>query len=395
MAQSKNTTNFEGLLFQFMDSPDPMLSMLEWLCSRMMEAEVSSKIGADKHEQSQERTSHRCGFRPRRLDTRVGTMYLMVPKVRSGGYIPFFVTERKRSEAALIQVIQEAYVQGVSTRKIEKLAKSLGIEGISRSQVSEMTQGLNEQAEEFRNRPLTSNAYPVLWVDALYEKVRYAGRVVSMAILLVCGVSEEGKREVLAIEPMLEESRESYKQLFEKLKERGLTKPSLIVSDAHKGLVAAIGECFPGASWQRCKVHFMRNVLVHVPHKEKERFAGLLKGIWMTADPATAKQRAWDLADQYREKCPKAVETLEEGLEDALTFLAFPKLDARKVSSNNMLERLNKEIRRRTRVVGIFPNPDSYLRLVTVYLMEYSEEWSVTRGYLSEDSLKSLDKQAA
>ena len=151
MAHNKDTTNFEGLLFHFMDTPDPMLSMLEWLCHRMMEAEVSSKIGAEKHEQSQERTSHRCGFRPRRLDTRVGTIYLMVPKVRNGGYIPFFVTERKRSEAALIQVIQEAYVQGVSTRKIEKLAKSLGIEGISRSQVSEMTQGLNEQAEEFRN----------------------------------------------------------------------------------------------------------------------------------------------------------------------------------------------------------------------------------------------------
>jgi putative transposase len=395
MAQSKNTTNFEGLLFQFMDSPDSMLSMLEWLCSRMMEAEVSSKIGADKHEQSQERTSHRCGFRPRRLDTRVGTMYLMVPKVRSGGYIPFFVTERKRSEAALIQVIQEAYVQGVSTRKIEKLAKSLGIEGISRSQVSEMTQGLNEQAEEFRNRPLTSNAYPVLWVDALYEKVRYAGRVVSMAILLVCGVNEEGKREVLAIEPMLEESRESYKQLFEKLKERGLTKPSLIVSDAHKGLVAAIGECFPGASWQRCKVHFMRNILVHVPHKEKERFASLLKSIWMTTDLETAKRRAQELAEEYRGKCPKAIQVLEEGLEDALTFLSFPTLDARKVSSNNMLERLNKEIRRRTRVVGIFPNPESYLRLVTMYLMEYSEDWSVTRSYLSDKSLRSLNNQAA
>ena len=395
MAQQKDTTNLSGMLFQFMGTADPMLNMLEWLCSQMMETEISNKIGAEKHEQSQERTSHRCGFRTRRLDTRMGTMYLLVPKVRNGGYIPFFVTERKRSEAALVQVVQEAFVNGVSTRKMEKLAKSLGIESISRSQVSEMTKGLNEQAEDFRNRPLTSNAYPVLWVDALYEKVRYGGHVVSMAILLVCGVSEEGKREVLAIEPMLEESKESYKQLFEKLKERGLTKPSLIVSDAHKGLVAAIGECFPGASWQRCKVHFMRNILVHVPHKEKERFAGLLKGIWLTTDLATAKQRAQELADQYKEKCPKAVETLEEGLEDALTFLAFPKLDARKVSSNNMLERLNKEIRRRTRVVGIFPNPESYLRLITVYLMEYSEDWSVTRSYLSEESLKSLDNQAA
>ena len=395
MAQQKDITNLSGMLFQFMGTADPMLNMLEWLCSQMMETEISNKIGAEKHEQSQERTSHRCGFRTRRLDTRMGTMYLLVPKVRNGGYIPFFVTERKRSEAALVQVVQEAFVNGVSTRKMEKLAKSLGIEGISRSQVSEMTKGLNEQAEDFRNRPLTSNAYPVLWVDALYEKVRYAGHVVSMAILLVCGVSEEGKREVLAIEPMLEESKESYKQLFEKLKERGLTKPSLIVSDAHKGLVAAIGECFPGASWQRCKVHFMRNILVHVPHKEKERFASLLKGIWLTTDLATAKQRAQELADQYKEKCPKAVETLEEGLEDALTFLAFPKLDARKVSSNNMLERLNKEIRRRTRVVGIFPNPESYLRLITVYLMEYSEDWSVTNAYLSEDSLNSLNEQAA
>jgi len=159
---------------------------------------------------------------------------------------------------------------------MEKLAKSLGIESISRSQVSEMTKGLNEQTEEFRNRPLTSNSYPVLWVDALYEKVRYGGRVVSMAILMVCGVNDEGKQEVLAIEPMLEESRESYKLLFEKLKDRGLTKPSLIVSDAHKGLVAAIGKCFPGSSWQRCKVHLMRNILVHVPHREKERFASLL-----------------------------------------------------------------------------------------------------------------------
>ena len=395
MAQSKDTMKLSGMLFQFMGMEDPMLSMLEWLCAQMMEAEVSNQIGAEKHEQSRERTSHRCGFRPRRLDTRMGTMYLMVPKVRNGGYIPFFVTERKRSEAALIQVVQEAFVQGVSTRKMEKLAKSLGIEGISRSQVSEMTKGLNDQVDEFRNRPLTSDHYPVLWVDALYEKVRYGGRVVSMAILLVCGVNGEGKREVLALEPMLEESKESYRQLFEGLKERGLKRPFLVVSDAHKGLVAAIRDCFPGASWQRCKVHFMRNILAHVPHKEKDRFGSLLKSIWLTTDIKAAKQRAKDLADEYRTKCPKAIETQEDGLEDALTYLSFPSLDARKVSSNNMLERLNKEIRRRTRVVGIFPNPESYLRLVTAYLMEYSEDWSVTRAYLSEESLQSLSNQAA
>ena len=395
MAKSKDTTKLSGMLFQFMGMEDPMLSMLEWLCAQMMEAEVSNQIGAEKHEQSRERTSHRCGFRPRRLDTRMGTMYLMVPKVRNGGYIPFFVTERKRSEAALIQVVQEAFVQGVSTRKMEKLAKSLGIDGISRSQVSEMTKGLNDQVDEFRNRPLTSDHYPVLWVDALYEKVRYGGRVVSMAIMLVCGVNGEGKREVLALEPMLEESKESYRQLFEGLKERGLKRPFLVVSDAHKGLVAAIRDCFPGASWQRCKVHFMRNILAHVPHKEKDRFGSLLKSIWLTTDIKAAKQRAKDLADEYRTKCPKAIETLEDGLEDALTYLSFPSLDARKVSSNNMLERLNKEIRRRTRVVGIFPNPESYLRLVTAYLMEYSEDWSVTRAYLSEESLQSLSNQAA
>ncbi len=215
----------------------PNARILEWLCHRMVEAEVSAEIGADKHEQSRTRTSHRCGFRPRCLETWVGTMYLMVSKVRNDGYIPFFITERKRSETTLIQVIQEAYVQGLSTRKIERL------------------------------------------------------------------------------------------------KERALKKPSLIVSDAYKGLVATIGACFPGTSWQRCKVHFMRNILVHAPQKEKEKFSSLLKGIWMTTEPAIARQRANELADAYRAKCPRAVDTLEEALEDTLTFLLFPQLDSKKVSS--------------------------------------------------------------
>ena len=252
---------------------------------------------------------------------------------------------------------------------MDKLAKSLGIENLSRSQVSEMTKGLNEQVQSFRERSLTDEAYPVLWVDALYEKVRYAGRVISMAIQIVCGVNAQGHREVLAVEPMLEESKGTYQQLFDSLKARGLRTPSLVVSDAHKGLIAAIRTSFVGASWQRCKVHFMRNILAHILHRDKAELAGQLKEIWF-ASSTGARARAAALGEKYVAKYPKAIETLEDGLEDSLSFYAFPKLDSRKIASTNMLERLNEEIRRRTRVVGIFPNPDSYLRLVTTFLME-------------------------
>lgn len=395
MAQKKDTTNLTKLLLKCMAEPDPMLSMLEWLCTQLMEAEVSGLVGAEKNAHNPSRSDYRCGYRPRRLDTRMGTMYLMVPKLRNHGYIPFFVTERKRSEAALIQVVQEAFVQGVSTRKMEKLAKSLGIESLSRSQVSEMTKGLNEQVREFRNRSLADSRYPVLWTDALYEKVRVDGRVVSMAILIVCGVNEQGHREVLAVEPMLEESRESYSQLFRSLQQRGLKPPSLVISDAHRGLIAAIRESFAGASWQRCKVHFMRNILAHVPQKEKETFAAQLKEIWLAPSVELARQRAEQLSKQYENRFSRALELLEDGLEDSLAFYAFSELDPRKISSTNMLERLNREIRRRTNVVGIFPNKDSYLRLVTTYLMEYAEDWSASRAYLNPLSIQTLLQNAA
>lgn len=395
MVQKKSTTNLTELLLECMTETDPMLSMLEWLCDKLMEAEITAKIGAGKSEHSTDRQSYRSGYRPRRFDTRMGTIYLMVPKIRQGGYVPFFVSNRKRSEAALIQVVQEAFVNGVSTRKMERLAKSLGIENLSRSQVSNMAKELDEQVDNFRNRPLNACRYPVLWVDALYEKVRFDGRVVSMAILLVCGVNEAGTREVLAIEPMLEESRESYSQLFAKLKERGLQLPSLIISDAHAGLVAAIRESFPGASWQRCKVHFMRNILVKIPHRNKESFASELKQIWLASDADAARKRADVLVEQYEKRFPEAIKILEDGLEDSLQFFSFPSLDFRKISSSNMLERLNKEIRRRTRVVGIFPNPDSYLRLVATYLMEYAEDWSDSRAYLSAESIHDAFSNAA
>ena len=395
MAQRKNSTDLTELLLKCMAEPDPMLSMLEWLCAQLMEAEVSGLVGAEKNAHNPSRSDYRCGYRPRRLDTYMGTMYLMIPKLRSRGYVPFFVTERKRSEAALIQVVQEAFIQGVSTRKMEKLARSLGIENLSRSQVSEMTKGLNEQVREFRTRSLADSRCPVLWTDALYERVRMDGRVVSMAILIVCGVNEQGHREVLAVEPMLEESKESYSQLFENLQQRGLKPPSLVISDANRGLIAAIRESFPGASWQRCKVHFMWNILAHIPHKDKQAFADEFKQIWLAQDAEVARQRAAALAEKYQKRFPQAVHTLEDGLEDSLQFFSFPALDSRKISSSNMLERLNKEIRRRTRVVGIFPNFESYLRLVTTCLMEYAEDWSVSRAYLNPTSVQALLQNAA
>ena len=395
MAHKKNTTNLTELLLQCVTQPDPMLSMLEWLCTHLMEAEVDQQLGAEKSQRTDGRSGYRSGYRPRRLDTRMGTMYLMVPKVRQGGYIPFFVTERKRSEAMLVQVVQEAFVQGVSTRKMEKLAHSLGIENLSRSQVSEMTKGLNEQVEEFRNRSLAGTVYPVLWVDALYEKVRVDGRIVSMAILIVCGVDENGHRDIIAVEPMAEESKSSYGVLFQNLKDRGLSTPRLIISDAHSGLVSAIRESFPGASWQRCKVQFMRNILAYVPQKEKKAFAAVLKEIWLAPTAELARKRAYDVIDFYAKRFPKAVQCLEDGLEDSLAFYAFPMLDARKISSPNMIERLNHEIRRRTGVVGIFPNESSYVRLVTTYLMEYAEDWSVSRTYLSQESIAATLTTAA
>lgn len=394
MANSKYNENLSELLLHSMAQPDPMLSMLEWLCARLMETEVNVKIGADKNVRSEARKGYRSGYRVRRMDTRMGTIYLMVPKLRSGGYIPFFVTSRKRSEAALIRVVQEAFVQGVSTRRMDKLAKSMGIEGMSRSQVSEIAKGLDEQVEEFRSRPLSGNSYPVLWVDAMYEKVRFDGRVISMAIILVCGVDNEGRRQVLAIEPMLEESAETYRCIFEKLKSRGLQSPSLIVSDAHPGLIAAVRKNFVGAGWQRCKVHFMRNILARVPHKSKEAFAQELKQIWLAPTVEEARKRAEVIVLEYENRYPEAISTLEAGLEDSLQFYTFPKLDAKKIASTNMLERLNREIRRRSKVVGIFPSAESYLRLIATYLIEYAEDWSAA-VYMSASSIRNTLKQAA
>lgn len=386
MAPLKATADFEKLLSRFIGEQDPLLEMLKWMTEQLMRIEAENKAGAVKGKHVANRTTHFSGSRVRRFDTRLGTMYLVVPKLRKGGYIPFFVTEKKRSEQALLQVVQEAFINGVSTRKIDRLAKELGIESISASQVSEINKGLDEQVQQFRNRELNSE-YPVIWIDALYEKIRHDQRVQNEAVMVVCGLNSAGEREILAIEPMETESEETYADLFQRLKQRGLKHVWLVVSDAHQGLKNAIRSEFVGACWQRCKVHFMRNVLAKVRSKHKEQFAERLKHIWLQPDQATARKYAKQLMDDWEDSCSDAIEILDSGLDDSLQFYAFAKIDARKISSTNMLERLNKEIRRRSKVVGVFPSRESYIRMVTCYLIEYTEDWTTGRSYIKKESL--------
>lgn len=247
MAKREDTTYFEKKLLEFVGTKDPMLEMLQWVMDKFMEIEVSQKTGAEKGERTEKRTGYRSGYRIRRFDTRLGTVYLSVPKIRQGGYIPFFVTEKKRSEQALIQVVQECWLNGVSTRKIEKIAGKLGLESLSASEVSEINKGLDDMVEEFRSRKLDKE-YPVLWADALYEKIRDNGRVVSKAVMVIKGVNMDGRQEILAVEPMENESEQTYSALFRKLQERGMEKVWLCVSDAHKGLEAAIRKTLPGTT---------------------------------------------------------------------------------------------------------------------------------------------------
>jgi len=381
---------FRRILTGFIAEEDPLLSMMKWMMDQLMKIEAEKRVGAKKGEHSSERKSYFSGYRPRRFDTRLGTVYLMIPKIRKGGYIPFFITEKRRSEQALISMIKEAYVNGVSTRKIERLAKELGIDNISASQVSQINKGLDKQLEEFRNRPLEKE-YPFVWVDALYEKIRnYEGRVVSSAIMIAYGVTMEGKREVLAIEPFSAETTETWKAFFDRLKERGVENIALLISDAHYGIQRAFKETFIGASWQRCKVHFMRNILAHIPPKLKETFAAKLKQIWLQESKKDAIIIAQSIIEEFGKKFPEAIEVLQNGLEDSLQFYHFPQIDKRRISSTNVLERINKEIRRRSRVVSIFPSKESYLRLIASYLMEYTEDWEVERSYIRPQKLQEV-----
>lgn len=387
MAQRNYRAIFEKLLPGFLMEDDPIKAVVEWVFNQLMKIEAEAKVGAPKGKHPRERRTYFSGVRVRKLHTRVGTLYLVIPKVREGGYIPIFLTERKRSEVALISLVQEAFINGVSTRKIERLARALGIEGISASQVSEMTKGLDERVKEFRSR-LLSEEYPFVWIDAIYEKVRCSGRVVAVAIMIAYGVNSEGQREVLAVEPMWDESEESWRDFMRKLKRRGVKRVKMFISDAHQGIQQAIKKEWLGASWQRCKVHFMRNILVKVAHRDKARLAEKLKQIWLQPDRASAEKLASLIIEEYEKKYPEAMRCLEEGLEDSFQFYNFPEIDKRRISSTNVLERTNREIRRRSRVVGVFPSVDSYLRLVVSYLLEATEDWANDYAYIKAEKLR-------
>ncbi len=330
---------------------------------QLMEVEVGAKTGAAHGERSLERLAQRNGYRPRRWDTRVGSLELAIPKLRSGSYFPSFLEPRRRSEEALFAVVAEAYVHGVSTRKVEELAAALGIASLSKSEVSRICASLDERVQAFRCRPLLGR-YPYLWLDARYEKVRdEAGRVVSMALVVAIGVAESGEREVLGFDVAPSEDAAFWKAFLGSLVDRGLEGVQLVVSDAHRGLQRAIEESFLGASWQRCRVHFLRNLLALIPKEAQDMALAAVRFIFAQPDAASAHAQLRAVAESLAGRFPRAAAALLEAEEEILAHMAFPRSHWSRISSTNPLERLNKEIARRTNVVGIFPNRESLICL--------------------------------
>ena len=362
------------------------------LSQALMEVEVSQQLGAERHERTAERAGSRNGYRERDWDTRVGAIGLQVPRVRSGGYIPSWLEPRKRAEQALVATGREAYVQGVSTRKVDDLVRALGLEGISKSQVSRLCQALDEEVERFRNRRLEVD-YPYLWLDATFVKVRDGGRVVGQAVVIAIGVNADGQRERLGLDVGPSEDGAFWVRFLRGLVARGLRGVQLVSSDAHEGLKGAIAAVLQGASWQRCRVHFLRNLLATVPKSAQEMVAATVRTVFAQPDAASAREQWRKVADSLRAQFPRAATLLDEAEDDVLAYLAFPREHWRQIWSNNPLERLNKEVKRRTDVVGIFPNSTAVIRLVGAVLAEQHDEWQVCRRYFSAESLAKLQQE--
>ena len=370
--------------------PDVLRDMLERIADQLMDAEVDAICGAGRGERSPDRVNRRNGHRERDWDTRAGTLTLSVPKLRQGSYFPDWLLEpRRRAERALVAVIAECYVRGVSTRRVEGLVQTLGIERISKSQVSELCKSLDEMVESFRSRPLDGAPYVYVTLDALTQRSREGGRIVNVHVLLAVGVNAEGYREVLGVDAVTTEDGAGWTAFLRSLVARGLSGVQLVVSDAHSGLKDAIAATLPGATWQRCRTHFMRNLLTRVPKSAQSMVATLVRTIFAQPDAASTWAQHAGIVEKLQERFPAAVELLGEAAPDLLAFTAFPKEHWKQIWSNNPHERLNKELRRRTDVVGIFPNRAAIIRLVGAVLCEQHDEWAVARRYMSVESLVS------
>jgi putative transposase len=363
------------------------------LAQALMELELTQRLGAERHERTAERTGQRNGYRERTWDTRVGTIERQVPRVRDGGFIPALLEPRTRAERALVAVVQEAYVQGVSTRRVDDLVQTLGLAGISKSQVSRLCGELDAEVERFRTRRL-EGPYPYVWLDATFVKVREQGRVVSMAIVIAIGVKATGEREVLGLDVGPSEDGAFWLQFLRSLVARGLSGVQLVISDAHEGLKGAIAAVLQGAGWQRCRVHFVRNALALVPKTAAQMVAATIRTVFVQPDGAAAREQWRRVTDRFRPRFPRLAQLLDAAEPDVLAYLAFPAEHWRQIWSNNPLERLNKEVKRRTDVVGIFPNTAAVVRLVGAVLAEQHDEWQVSRRYFSADSLAKLQPPA-
>jgi len=364
---------------------DLVREMLAFAADRIMEAEVETRTGAAKGTRSPLREVQRNGYRDRDWDTRAGRIALEIPKLRKGSYLPSFLEPRRTAEKALVAVIQEAYVQGISTRSVDNLVKAMGAGGMSKSQVSRLCAEIDERVNAFLSRPL-EGVWPYLWLDATYVKARDGGRIVSRAVIVAVAVNEDGKREVLGVATGPSEAETFWTDFLRSLADRGLRGVKLVIADDHKGLRAAARRVF-NATHQRCRVHWMRNALAHAPAKQRTAVAAMLKTIFAQESKAEAEAQ-WDIvADALREKQDKLGTFMDASREDVLAYMDFPREHWPQIASTNPLERVNREIKRRTDVVGIFPNDEAIIRLVGAIMLETNDEWTVARRYMSLETL--------